>query len=230
MPQNGIHAMVGIAARKWMPQKEWLLLGVVLGNMFPDLDNLVTAFATLALGQPAEEAGEIYHRTFTHSVFTVVAVVILFYLIAAIAKNEKWKNFGVGFGVGILLHILVDLALWFNGVPIFWPLGAELNFWTWFTVPAWLKIILDTGEFLAFGLYFLLLVSLSQRHNTDTARQRSTRAWAYIELVLFVVFTALFFSIGAKGLIYQIFGALYLISLIVGMAITTKMKDTVEAL
>ena len=43
MPQNGIHAIVGIAARKWMPKKEWLLLGVVLGNMFPDLDNLVTA-------------------------------------------------------------------------------------------------------------------------------------------------------------------------------------------
>ena len=49
MPQNGIHAIVGTAvARNWMPKKEWLLLGVVLGNMFPDLDNLVVAYATLA--------------------------------------------------------------------------------------------------------------------------------------------------------------------------------------
>ena len=99
MPQNGIHAIVGIASRKWMPKKEWLLLGVVLGNMFPDLDNLVVAFANLALGQSAAEAGELYHRTFTHSIFTILVMVALFYVIAAITKNEKWKNFGIGFGI-----------------------------------------------------------------------------------------------------------------------------------
>lgn len=230
MPQNGIHAIVGIATRKWMPKKEWVFLGVVLGNMFPDLDNLVVAFANLALGQSAAEAGELYHRTFTHSIFTILVMVALFYVIAAVTKNEKWKNFGIGFGIGILLHMLVDLVLWFNGVPLFWPLGGELNFWAGFETPAWLKILLDTGEFLAFGLYFLLLVSLSERHGTDTERQGSTRILGYAELILFVVFTALFFTIGTKGLIYQIFGALYLISLIVGMVITTKMKKTVETL
>lgn len=230
MPQNGLHAIVGIASRKWMPKKEWLFLGVVLGNMFPDLDNLVVAFANLALGQSAAEAGELYHRTFTHSIFTILVMVALFYVIAAVTKNEKWKNFGIGFGIGILLHMLVDLVLWFNGVPLFWPLGGELNFWAGFETPAWLKILLDTGEFLAFGLYFLLLVSLSERHGTDTERQGSTRILGYAELILFVVFTALFFTIGTKGLIYQIFGALYLISLIVGMVITTKMKKTVETL
>jgi membrane-bound metal-dependent hydrolase YbcI (DUF457 family) len=230
MPQNGIHAIVGIASRKWMPQKEWVFLGVVLGNMFPDLDNLVVAFASLALGQSAAEAGELYHRTFTHSIFTILVMMALFYVIAAVTKNEKWKNFGSGFGIGIFLHMLVDLVLWFNGVPFFWPLGGELNFWAGFETPAWLKILLDTGEFLAFGLYFLLLVSLSQRHGTDTERQGSTRIWGYAELILFIIFTTLFFTIGTKGLIYQIFGALYLISLIVGMVITTKMKKTVESL
>ena len=226
MPQNGVHAIIGTVTRKWMPQKEWLLLGVVLGNMFPDLDNLVVAYATLAkLPDP-----EGFHRTFTHSIFTIALILVLFYIIAAVTQNEKWKNFGNGFGIGILMHILVDLVLWFNGVALLWPIQYELNFWSWFTVPGWLKIFLDTGEFLAFGLYFLLLVSLSERHGTDTERQVSTRILGYAELILFVVFTALFFTIGTKGLIYQIFGALYLISLIVGMVITTKMKKTVETL
>lgn len=31
VPQNGIHASVGVAARKWMPNRERLL---------PDLDNI----------------------------------------------------------------------------------------------------------------------------------------------------------------------------------------------
>ena len=226
MPQNGVHAIVGIVSRKWMPKKEWLLLGVVLGNMFPDLDNLVVAYATLAkLPDP-----EHYHRTFTHSVFTIIAMVVLFYIIAAVTKNEKWKNFGIGFGAGIVLHILVDLVLWFNGVALLWPIEFELNFWSWFTTPAWLKILLDTGEFLAFGLYFLLLGSLAMRHGTDVNRQRSSKTWAYIEFGLFILFTALFFIIGPKGLLYQVFGGLYLLSLIVGIVITIRMKQTVETI
>lgn len=226
MPQNGIHAIVGIVTRKWMPKREWLFLGVVLGSMFPDLDNLVVAYATLAkLPDP-----EHYHRTFTHSIFTIVAMTILFYVVAALTRNKKWKNFGFGFSGGILMHIVVDLVLWFNGVELLWPLRFELNFWSWFVTPGWLKILLDTGEFLAFGLYFLLLGSLAQRHGTDTERQRPSRTWAYIEFGLFVLFTTLFFTIGPKGLQYQVFGGVYLLSLIVGMVITIQMKDTVESL
>jgi membrane-bound metal-dependent hydrolase YbcI (DUF457 family) len=226
MPQNGIHAMIGVVSRKWMPKREWLFIGVVLGNMFPDLDNLVVAYATLAkLPDP-----ESYHRTFTHSVFTVIVAVILFYLIAALTRNEKWKNFGLGFGVGILMHILVDLVLWFNGVELLWPIRYELNFWSWFTTPVWLKIILDTVEFLAFGLYFLLLGALARRSGTDTARQGSINVWAYIEFGLFVVFTVLFFAIGTRGLHYTIFGALYLVSLIIAMLMTYLMRNTVETI
>lgn len=224
MPQAGLHAIVGIASRKWMPKKEWLLLGVVLGNMFPDLDNLVVAYATLArLPEP-----EHYHRTFTHSVFTIIAMVILFYLVAAITKNEKWKNFGIGFGAGIFMHILVDLVLWFNGVYLLWPIPFELNFWSWFTTPAWLKILLDTGEFLMFGLYFLLVGSLALRSSTDPDRGRSLRMWAVLQIALFTLFTLIFFTLGSRGLQYQVYGGLYLLSLIAAFVITIRMKRTIE--
>jgi len=227
MPQNGVHAIVGTVARKWMPQKEWLVLGVVLGNMFPDLDNLVVAYATLAkLPNP-----EGYHRTFTHSVFTVVVMMVLFYLIAAVTRNGKWNNFSMGFGIGILMHIGVDLILWFNGVELLWPLSTyELNFWSWYTVPAWLKIFLDTGEFLAFGLYFLLLGSLSRKQNTDMERQGANKMWAYLQFALFILFTVMFFVIGTKGLHYTIFGALYLLSMIIAMSVTVRMRRTIEAM
>ena len=111
MPQAGFHAIVGAASRKWMPKREWLLLGVVLGNMFPDLDNVAVAVATVA---KVSTAG--LHRTFTHSLFTIAALVILFYLVAAVTKKPKWNNLGLGLGAGILMHILLDLLAWFNGV------------------------------------------------------------------------------------------------------------------
>jgi membrane-bound metal-dependent hydrolase YbcI (DUF457 family) len=224
MPQAGVHAIVGTVARKWMPQKEWLMLGVVLGNLFPDLDNLAVAYATLT-GVDAHGL----HRTFTHSILTILAVLVLFYLIAVLTKNRKWNNFGMGFGIGILMHILLDLVLWFNGVELLWPIRYELNFWSWFAVPGWLKIILDTGEFLTLGLYLLLLTSLARQQNTDTEHQGSSRIWAYVEFILFILFTALFFSIGAEGLPYTLFGALYLLSLVVGIVVTIQMRRTVES-
>jgi membrane-bound metal-dependent hydrolase YbcI (DUF457 family) len=227
MPQNGIHSIVGLAvARKWMPKKEWLVLGVVLGNMFPDLDNFMVAYATLAkLPDPGH-----FHRTFTHSIFTMLALLILFYVIAATTKNEKWKNFGQGFCAGILMHVALDLVLWFNGVELLWPLSNfELNFWSWFVMPDWLKIFLDTGEFLAFGLYFLLLGSLAHQYGTDVARQGSTKTWAYIEFGLFILFTLLFFVIGIKGLHYTIYGGLYLITMVIAIVMTIRMKATLES-
>jgi len=225
MPQAGVHAIVGIAARKWMPQKEWLLLGVVLGNMFPDLDNLAVAYAALT---GVDTHG--LHRTFTHSIFTILALIVLFYLIAALTKDRKWNNFGMGLGIGILMHILFDLIVWFNGVELLWPIRYELNFWSWFVMPEWLTILLDTGEFLAFGLYFLLLGSLARRQNTDMQHQLSSKLWMYIEFVLFILFTALFFSIGAEGLPRTIFGVLYLLSIIIAIVITIQMSKTVETL
>ncbi len=31
MAQAGIHGLIGMAVRKWMPKKGWLMLGSVLG-------------------------------------------------------------------------------------------------------------------------------------------------------------------------------------------------------
>lgn len=225
MPQAGLHAMVGTVARRWMPQREWVLLGLVLGNMFPDLDNLAVTYATLTGGDTHG-----LHRTFTHSLFTVAATFILFYLVAVLTKNWKWNNFGIGVSTGILMHILLDLVLWFNGVELLWPIRYELNFWSGFVTPDWLRTLLETGEFLAFGLYFLLLDTLARRQNTDTGQRTSSRTLMYIQFTVFILFTTLFFILGTEGLPYTIFGALYLLSLIIAIILTIRMRKTVETL
>jgi hypothetical protein len=135
----------------------------------------------------------------------------------------------MGFGLGILMHILLDLIAWFNGVALLWPIHFELNFWSGFTVPPALQILLDTGEFLAFGLFFALLSSLANRHQTDQARLGSLRIWMYVQFGLFLLFTFLFFFMPTLPLLYTIYGALYLVSLIAAMIITVQMQKTVEA-
>lgn len=221
MPQAGVHAIVGVASRKWMPKKEWLFLGVVLGNLFPDLDNIAVAIATVT---KASTIG--LHRTFTHSIFTILAIVFLFYLISLATKNVRWGNFGVGFGIGILLHVLLDLLLWFNGVELFWPIRYEINFWSWFVMPNWLDILLKTAEFLAFGLYFTLLASIASKQKTNEDYVPKLRGWANIQYALFFLFTILFFF-PQKG-VTTIYGALYLLALFFAIGVTLRMTQTIE--
>ena len=94
MAQAGLHGLVGMAVKKMAGKKEWLLLGILLGNFIPDMDNVGVAVATLTK-MPIEGI----HRTLTHSVFFVVAVIAVFYLIGQMKKDVHWTNLGYGLGL-----------------------------------------------------------------------------------------------------------------------------------
>ncbi|MEZ4594861.1 MAG: metal-dependent hydrolase [Chloroflexota bacterium] len=104
MAQAGIHGLVGVAVRRWTPTRKLLLLGIVLGNLLPDADNLAVAVATVTGGST-----EGLHRTFTHSLFFVLALVIVFWLVGVVGKRPSLTNLGLGLGIGVLMHILLDL-------------------------------------------------------------------------------------------------------------------------
>lgn len=223
MPQAGIHGMVAEAARKYIPNKEWLMLGIVLGSIFPDLDNIAVAVATVAK-LPTHGL----HRTFTHSVFTILLVVAVFYLVGLSTKQARWKNFGYGFGIGILMHVLLDLLLWFNGVEILWPLHSWVNLWEGFQVPDWLSKFLMPAEFLCFGLFFLVLASLSRKHQTNMGYESRLRVWMIVQFALFVAFTVMVYTMD-KGFM-TIYGAAYLLSLFLAFGVVIRMRETIEAL
>ncbi len=164
MAQVGIHGMAGMAVRKWAPHKEWLMLGIVLGNLLPDADNLAVAFATIG-GRSTEGL----HRTFTHSLFFVAGLILLGYTAARIIHKPKLGNLGLGLGIGVLMHIALDLLLWFNGVEILWPLPSWVNFWAGVAVPEWVSKLLMPMEFLFLGLFVQMILARAQKLGTDTA-------------------------------------------------------------
>ncbi len=222
MAQAGIHAMVGMVAGKFAGKRQWLLLGTILGSFVPDLDNFVVAYATLAK-LPTEGI----HRTATHSVFFVAAMVLVFYLIGQWRKDVRWVNLGIGLGLGNLLHSLLDMLVWFNGVNLFWPFGGEINLWANVTPPEWFMKFMDPAEFLCFGIYLWVLGSWARKYNTDKDFAAKHRMWMMIEFALFVIFTPLVY-IMTKGFL-TIFGALYLFSITTAFLVTVRMRKTVEA-
>jgi membrane-bound metal-dependent hydrolase YbcI (DUF457 family) len=199
-----------------------LMMGIVLGNLLPDADNLAVAIATVA-GLPSEGL----HRTFTHSLFTVAAIIAVFYVVAWATKRPRWGNLGLGLGIGVLMHILVDLLVWFNGVEILWPIPSWVNLWSGVTPPEWWSKLMMPVEFLFFALFLGLLEVKARREGTDGDYLRALRVWAIVQGVLFVVFTVLVYTM-ASGFMVP-FGALYLLSLGLVFGVTIRMRDTVEA-
>ena len=171
MAQAGIHGLISIAVRKWIPRKEWLILGVVLGNMLPDMDALAVAYATLT-GMDTHGL----HRTFTHSLVVILGFVGLMVLISAISKKPRISNLGFGLGIGMAMHALVDLVLWFRGVELFWPFAGEINFWSGLTMPDWWYNKFESAaEFLLIGIFFLVLANLAQKQGTDLDFLKNSR-------------------------------------------------------
>ena len=223
MAQAGIHGLVGMAIRKWTPARKWLMLGIVLGNLFPDADNIAVAVATLSGGST-----EGLHRTFTHSLFFIVAIIIVFYSVAWASKRSEWGNLGLGLGIGVLMHILLDLFVWFNGVEILWPLPSWVNLWSNVTPPEWWSKLMMPTENLFFALFFLLLASTARKQNTDSNFLPKLKIWTWVQMVLFVAFMIMVYTMESGFM--TIFGAIYLLSLGLAFGITIRMRKTVEAM
>ena len=223
MAQAGIHSMLGVAIKKWSPARKWLMLGIVLGNLLPDADNLAVAVATLT-GNPTEGL----HRTFTHSLFFVAAIIIVFYGIAWATKKGEFSNLGIGLGIGVLMHILLDLLIWFNGVEILWPLNSWINLWEGVSPPEWWSKLMMPIENLFFALFFITLASIAHKQNTDEDFLPKLRIWTWVQGILFVAFLVMVFTMESGFM--TIFGAVYLLSLGLAFGITIRMRNTVEAI
>lgn len=222
MPQAGLHGLTGMAASKFTGKREWLLLGIILGTMLPDMDNVAVAVAVLA---KADTHG--LHRTFTHSIFFALSIVAVFYIISRLRHQQRWTNLGIGLGIGVTMHVLLDLAGWFNGVYVLWPIDYELNFWRNANPPEWFMKFLEPAELLMFAVFLYALRAWSRKYQTDTDYANRLRNWMIFEIVLFVIFTPLAYMM-SRGFL-TIFGAIYLFSLFLVFFITIRMRKTVDA-
>ena len=222
MPQAGLHGLTGMAVSKFAGKRVWLLLGIILGTMLPDMDNVAVAIATVAKMDPHG-----LHRTFTHSIFFVIAIVLVFYLIGQVRREPRWSNLGLGLGIGVTMHILLDLLGWFNGVYVLWPFDYELNFWRNAQPPSWFMAFMNPAEMLMFAIYLYALGYWARKYGTNVDFQPRLFNWMIFELVLFLLFTPLTYVMDSGFL--AVFGALYLFSLFMVFFVTIRMRDTVEA-
>jgi membrane-bound metal-dependent hydrolase YbcI (DUF457 family) len=228
MPHPGFHAAIALATRKVFSQKQWFALGLVFGSMLADLDGYPQAFAIMLQGMDPNVAEETFHRTFTHTLFFPLGILLIFLLIYLFKREQNILNFGLGLSLGsALLHSLLDILGFFDGVGILWPY-VSINLWSSIHLSELQRQLLRSVNFLAFGLYLWYLASLAGKNKTDTDHAPRVKLYAYIQLALFVLFAALAFMLPFKTY-NTIDGALLLFFAFPNALWSTwKMRRTIE--
>ena len=149
MAQAGIHAALGYHLRRIIPVEKRLFPAIIFGAILPDLDVIIVALASLFY--PISQAEHLFHRSFSHSFFTIILMYLVFSYIAEWKKQPLYKSIGKGLVLGILSHIIIDTFFWFREIQFLWPLPLEpFNFWSFWQAPSWLHRSMLIMEFFCF--------------------------------------------------------------------------------
>ncbi len=229
MPHPGFHGVIALAARKTFSTKQWFALGLVFGSMLPDADGYPQAFAIMLQGMDPLLAEETFHRTFTHTLFFPLAIASIFLVIRLFRKDRSLLNFGLGMATGsALLHSLVDILGFFDGVGLFWPLWS-INLYENVKLTDLQSQMLRSVNFLAFALYMWYLLSIAKQKNTNTGYASRLKTYAIAQAALFLIFFALAFILPFET--YNTMdGAVFLFLAFPNILWATwKMRETIEA-
>ena len=226
MAQACLHAAVGYQMRRIIPYEERLFPALIFGAMLPDLDLIAVAAASLFY--PIAQSIDSFHRTFSHSFFTLIIVYLVFAIFSEIKKKPLIKTVGKGIALGMLTHILVDTLMWFHQIDLLWPLPIEpINLWHLFTVLPLVSQILLILEFFFFRWYAWFLIT---RHLECPGRYswyiKYLNTWKNIETILFILF--IFLTIWNPPYFNILFGTAYIPSLIMALFSTYKSRDALE--
>lgn len=197
MAQSGLHGIIGTAfvnatsrnasePGRAVAAKSWAY-GFISGSVLPDVDLAALAVTYLFNSKLAMRM----HRTATHS----LVMIALFTAITIILSTTRGgKAFFKGVGTGMAVHAAVDILVWFSAVDILWPLGhfglpSEINLWKWVSLPRLWGNFLGSTDFLMMGLFYLYLLRLGRKYETNPSflpKLRGMMAFNFVAFSLYI--------------------------------------------
>ena len=226
MAQSGLHAALGYQFRRIIPHERRLFPAIIFGAILPDLDILIVAIGSIFY--PILESEKLFHRSFSHSFFTVILVYLLFSIFAEIKKRPIFKSIGKGLAIGILSHIILDTFFWFRAIQFLWPLPLEaFNLWSFWESPIWMQHTMLILEFVCFRWYAWFLIKKHlQTPNTQSWIIKYLHIWKKWQTFFFVSFSLL--SLWNPKIFLVLFGVAYIPSLIMALYTTYLSRNALE--
>ena len=181
-----------------------------------------------SLFYPILQSQTLFHRSFSHSFFSVILIYLLFSIFAEWEKRPIFKSIGKGLSLGILSHIILDTFLWFQAIQFLWPLPLEpFYLWSFWKTPIGIKSVMLVLEFLCFRWYAWFLINKHlQSPNTQSWIIKYLHIWKKWETFFIVFFSFLAFFKPSIFLI--LFGIAYIPSVSMALWTTYISRNALE--
>ena len=227
MAQAGLHVALGYQFQRIIPYERRLFPAIIFGAILPDLDILVVAIGSLF--NPISHSEELFHRSFTHSFFTLITMYLLFAILAEWKKRPVFKSIGKGLALGMLSHIILDTFLWFRAIQFLWPLPLEpFNLWSLWETPDWIHRSMLVLEFFFFRWYAWFLINKHLRMpNRHSWIIQYLQIWKRWETIFFILFPLL--ALWNPPIFFVLFGGAYIPSLIMALWATYMSRNALES-
>jgi len=227
MAQAGIHAYFAFAIKNKLPSKRWFFISFLIGSILPDIDIILIPITSLFLN--FEESIFLIHRTFTHSLISVIIIYLLLLIFYEIKKDKKYIIIANGFCLGCLAHIFLDIFLWFEPIHLLWPLPIKhIDLFQYIKLPYLFKIFLLALEFILFrALAWRLTEIIINNPNKNGYLINRLSSIMKIELFYLIIFiiSAIYFN---EKYVYYVFSVLYIHSLIMIIWILYQMRESIN--
>ena len=226
MAQAGLHAAFGYQLRNIIPNQKRLLPSVIFGAILPDLDAIIVTISYFFY--PISHFKQLFHRSFFHSFFTIIAVYLLFAILSEWKRYPSFKSIGKGIALGMLSHIILDTFFWFQEIQFLWPLPMEpFNLWSLWETPDWVHRCMLVLEFFFFRWYAWFLIT---KHLYKPSRQswiiKYLQIWRKWESIFFIFFSLLL--LWNPPILLVLFGIAYIPSLFISLWATYMSRDALE--
>ena len=228
MAQAGLHAYIAFLMKGKLPTRKWFFTSFLIGSIIPDIDIILVSFASFFL--TLDDSIFLLHRTFTHSVISVLIIYLLLLVVYEIKKDIKFVIIANGFCLGCLCHIFIDIFLWFEPIHILWPLPTNhINIFNEIKLSYLLKTFLLAVEFFLFRILAWKMIKIIIANPFKNGRLLNALSKLMkIELFYLIVFIISAIFVNEKY-IYYIFSILYVHSLVMIISILYQIRNSIEA-
>ncbi|MDP6155534.1 MAG: metal-dependent hydrolase [Candidatus Thermoplasmatota archaeon] len=219
MPPIGIHFLVNFAiagavtyvlrSKASKTVLAAISYGLIFGSVIPDTDLILSSLSFLVTFDTG--AGKLIHRTFTHSIFGIVPIILVglvgFLILVKKKENDdkdifSFKNrkylytFILALGVGMAIHTVLDL-FYLVGVKTFFPISTSeflLGPLRKENLSTPLNNLINGIDFITDTIYYMLIFYLATGYRTNMKKKRYLTYFTVINLIIFIPLTLIFFS------------------------------------
>ena len=236
MAQIGLHTLISLKIRRYLPKQNYFFTFFLIGSILPDTDIIIAGI--LSFFTSIEYSVAVAHRTFSHSIITTTFLYLCLITLSEFKGNKNIRVIANGIALGIISHILIDLLFWFEGIKLFWPLPiSEVNIWKHlpFQIPEFFHNLMFLLEFVFFRLLAYQLIQLLINNPLNQSYYlKPLTLWMKSESYFFITFFISMLinyydsTILNDNELIIIFGALYIPSLIMSITSIYVLRDNIK--